>query len=132
MKRTTWTVMFLGAMAGMWILGASGERVKSVTEQPDQGAQVEKVVPPATLAPVHGPEADPQPPARTSSAAAYQLDWYSINGGGTISASSPNYNGGFSIGQSVAGEASSTNYSMGIGFWYGAGGGGGTARRRRQ
>lgn len=53
----------------------------------------------------------------------YAIDWYSINGGGTVNASSTNYKMGASIGQSVAGAASSASYQMGIGFWYGAGGG---------
>lgn len=63
------------------------------------------------------------PSAATSAeaAATYEIDWYSINGGGTVNAASTNYRMGASIGQSVAGAASSANYNMGIGFWYGAG-----------
>jgi hypothetical protein len=59
-----------------------------------------------------------------ASMANYAIDWYSINGGGTVNASSTNYRMGASIGQSVAGAASSPSYQMGIGFWYGAGSGG--------
>jgi hypothetical protein len=68
------------------------------------------------------PELPAQPEA-AASAATYEIDWYSINGGGTVDAASTNYRMGASIGQSVAGAASSANYNMGIGFWYGAGGG---------
>lgn len=50
----------------------------------------------------------------------YQLDWFSINGGGSTSGSSTSYGLGYSIGQSVAGEGNSTNYGLGIGFWFGA------------
>jgi hypothetical protein len=63
-------------------------------------------------------------PEAAASAATYEIDWYSVNGGGTVDASSTNYKMGASIGQSVAGAASSASYNMGIGFWYGAGGGG--------
>ena len=63
-------------------------------------------------------------PVTSSSAASYAIDWYSINGGGTVNATSTNYKMGASVGQSVAGEASSASYKMGIGFWYGASGGG--------
>jgi hypothetical protein len=52
----------------------------------------------------------------------YKLDWYSVNGGGAIDASSASYKMGLSVGQPVAGTASSATYQMGIGFWYGAGG----------
>lgn len=64
-------------------------------------------------------------PTAAGSMANYAIDWYSINGGGAINATSTNYQMGASIGQSVAGTASSANYQMGIGFWYGAGGGDG-------
>lgn len=65
----------------------------------------------------------PVQPVAAEAAATYAIDWYSINGGGTVNASSTNYSMGASIGQSVAGAASSPSYQMGIGFWYGAGGG---------
>jgi hypothetical protein len=66
-------------------------------------------------------------PEAAASSAVYSIDWYSINGGGTVNATSPSYQLGASIGQSVAGAATSANYQMGIGFWYGAGGAGGCA-----
>lgn len=70
---------------------------------------------------VPAPEVQPQP---ADANANYAIDWYSINGGGTVNATSTNYKMGASIGQSVAGAATSTNYQMGIGFWYGANAGG--------
>ncbi len=63
-------------------------------------------------------------PEASAGASTYSIDWYSINGGGTVNATSTNYQMGASIGQAVAGAASSPNYQMGIGFWYGAGSGG--------
>lgn len=57
----------------------------------------------------------------SANGANYAIDWYSINGGGIVNATSTNYQLGASVGQSVAGAASSANYQMGIGFWYGAG-----------
>jgi len=50
----------------------------------------------------------------------YVINWYSINGGGAIDAASSNFKMGISAAQSVAGEATSASYKMGIGFWYGA------------
>ena len=58
-------------------------------------------------------------PVRLTAPQAYQLNWLSINGGGAISASSPSYRLGLSIGQSAAGTASSPSYQLGVGFWYG-------------
>lgn len=82
-------------------------------------------LPPAASQPVVVPQVQVTVPEveatpTTATAAAYQLNWYSINGGGAINASSTNYQMGLSVGQSVAGAASGTNYDMGIGFWYGA------------
>ena len=53
----------------------------------------------------------------------YRLDWYTplTSSGGP--ASSTNYAGNFSVGQSVIGYASSTGYTAGLGYWYGAAGG---------
>ena len=62
-------------------------------------------------------------PTAVSSDSNHAIDWYSINGGGIIDASSPSYRMSASAGQLTAGEASSPSYQMGIGFWYGAGGG---------
>jgi len=55
-----------------------------------------------------------------SSPSAFQIPWSSINGGGEVSMSSNNYKAKTTTGQSVIGESQSTNYQMGIGFWYGA------------
>jgi hypothetical protein len=53
----------------------------------------------------------------------YRLDWYTplTSSGGP--ASSTNYAGNFSVGQAVIGYASSTGYTVGLGYWYGAAGG---------
>jgi hypothetical protein len=65
-----------------------------------------------------------KPEANTAAApAAFGLPWYSINGGGGTGASA-SYGLSHSIGQSLAGRASSASYAMGIGFWYGVGTGG--------
>ena len=52
---------------------------------------------------------------------AFQLPWSSLNGGGNVNMSSTNYKAKVTTGQSVIGESQSTNYRMGIGFWYGPG-----------
>jgi hypothetical protein len=50
---------------------------------------------------------------------AKQINWYSVNSGGTPG-SSASYGLNTSIGQSVIGEATSTSYANYLGFWYGA------------
>jgi hypothetical protein len=52
----------------------------------------------------------------------YKLDWYTplTSSGGP--ATSTNYAGNFSVGQSVIGYATSTGYTAGLGYWYGAAG----------
>jgi len=66
-----------------------------------------------------------QPEAAQPQAPNFHLNWWSVNGGGAISAASANYQMGLSVGQGAAGTASSANFAMGIGFWYGAAGAGG-------
>lgn len=115
-------VVMLGAAPG-----ENTERIETAeptTSQPSttiptdtQSGEPESTVP---RVPVTQPEA-------AASAATYEIDWYSVNGGGTVNATSTNYRMGASIGQSVAGAASSASYNMGIGFWYGAGSSGGCA-----
>lgn len=81
-------------------------------------------------APLTAPDDELQPDANvretahslSAGTAAYMIDWYSINSGGVTAAASSSYRMGASVGQSVAGEATSANYRIGIGFWYGAGG----------
>jgi len=53
--------------------------------------------------------------------AVFDIPWFSINTGGETEMSSTNFGLKSSLGQSVAGSAASTNYQMGIGFWYGPG-----------
>lgn len=115
-------VFALGAAPGQ--KSATVETVQPTTSQPSaispiapQESELDLTAP---LVPVAKPEA-------AASSATYEIDWYSVNGGGTVNASSANYKMGASIGQSVAGAASSASYQMGIGFWYGAGGSGGCA-----
>jgi len=47
------------------------------------------------------------------------LDWCSINNGGATAAASASFKTGMSVGQFLAGEASSASFKAGIGFWYG-------------
>ena len=57
--------------------------------------------------------------AHSMSSTSYRLDWFTpltTGGGGT--SSSTNYAVNITIGQSVTGAASSTGYSVGIGYWY--------------
>ena len=73
----------------------------------------------ASLA-VAGAWAATDPPAgSTVTASNYQINWYSINGGGTVNAASANFRLAGSAAQSVAGATASANFQAGIGFWYG-------------
>jgi len=57
----------------------------------------------------------------TSLAQNYSLDRYVIAaGGGALSSTS--YSGNATLGQTAVGESSSPSYTVGSGFWYGAGG----------
>jgi len=49
----------------------------------------------------------------------YKIPWSSINAGGNLNLSSGNYKMKGSVGQSAIGQSQSTNYKMGMGFWYG-------------
>lgn len=51
----------------------------------------------------------------------FNVDWYSVNSGGDITAASANFASGVSVAQSAAGEASSANFQLDVGFWYGVG-----------
>jgi hypothetical protein len=53
----------------------------------------------------------------------YRLDWYVVlTGGGGGPTDSTNYAANFTIGQTACGLSSSTNYEVGLGYWYGLGG----------
>jgi hypothetical protein len=50
----------------------------------------------------------------------FSLDWFTpLTSGGGGPASSANYAANFTIGQSVVGPSTSTNYGTGLGYWYG-------------
>ena len=52
----------------------------------------------------------------------YRLDWYVVlTGGGGGSTDSTNYGASFTIGQTARESSSSTNYEVGLGYWYGVG-----------
>ena len=59
-----------------------------------------------------------------AAAANFVIPWQSINAGGGPS-SSASYSVNASVGQSTIGQASSANYGVGVGYWYGASVGGG-------
>jgi hypothetical protein len=58
--------------------------------------------------------------AQAMSSANFALDWYTplTSSGGGLS-SSVNYAVNFTIGQTAIGTSSSTNFSTGLGYWYG-------------
>ncbi len=61
--------------------------------------------------------------AAAMSSTHYRLDWFTpltTGGGGT--ASSAHYAVNLTIGQTVIGSSTGTNYKTGLGYWYGAGG----------
>ena len=122
-------VAFFALVIALVSIGASQKDTgaKQTDNLPAKTVEVSRVTP--SLAPTAKPEEVlPQPQVQApaqASPAAYQLNWYSINGGGATNASSTNYKMGLSVGQPVAGAASGTNYDVGIGFWYGAAAGAG-------
>jgi hypothetical protein len=61
--------------------------------------------------------------ATAMSSTHYRLGWFTpltTGGGGT--ANSAHYAVNLTIGQTVIGASTSTNYKAGLGYWYGAGG----------
>ena len=59
--------------------------------------------------------------ARAMSSTNYRLDWFTpLTSGGGGAASSTNYAVNLTIGQAAIGGSSSTSYSVGLGYWYGA------------
>ena len=51
----------------------------------------------------------------------YRVDWLvPLSGSGGGRSSSASYRLDFTIGQVAAGRSASTNYKMGMGYWYGA------------
>jgi hypothetical protein len=51
----------------------------------------------------------------------YRLDWFTpLTSGGGGAASSTNYAVNLTVGQTAIGPSSSTNYQVGLGYWYGA------------
>jgi len=50
----------------------------------------------------------------------FTLDWFTpLTSGGGGPASSTHYAANYTIGQTVIGASSSTNYGAGLGYWYG-------------
>lgn len=52
----------------------------------------------------------------------FNVDWFFINSGSDITASSASYRSGVSVAQSVTGKANSARYQLDIGFWSCVGG----------
>ncbi len=50
----------------------------------------------------------------------YRLDWFTPLTGSGGPTSSANYATSMTVGQTVIGATSSTNYGVGMGYWYGA------------
>ena len=100
--------------------------------RPDRGRQLEGEVAPLPIenairepelsAPLGDEMGTPRAAAAGTSAAAINMDWYSINNGGAIEVAAGNIKMGLSIGQNAVGEVSAGNIKMGLGFWYGASG----------
>lgn len=98
--------------------------------KPSKQAETERLAPAVPSVPIIQPAQTELPlpdvqyddntaqPLTSDAAAAFEIPWQSINGGGGPS-SSTNYSVNASVGQSTIGSATSTNYEVGIGYWYG-------------
>ena len=64
-------------------------------------------------------EEKPQAESPASPLQSFEIPWTSINAGGELNLSSTSYKMKVTTGQSAIGESQSTNYKMGVGFWYG-------------
>jgi hypothetical protein len=134
----TFVLLFSALLTSVVLVGAGADPVRKSTKT-DPSAEAPASVQ-VQKSPVRTPADQPEKTSPTlarpgeelpevavspsDAAAAFQINWSSINSGGAISASSANYKMGLSVGQSVAGAGASANYKAGIGFWYGAGAGG--------
>jgi hypothetical protein len=58
--------------------------------------------------------------ATAMTSASYTIPWYASMTGSGGSMSSANYSLDFTVGQTVIGNSGSTNYTAGLGYWYGA------------
>jgi hypothetical protein len=59
--------------------------------------------------------------ALAMSSANFRLDWFTpLTGGGGGPISSTNFKINYTLGQTAIGTSSSTNFKVGLGFWYGA------------
>ncbi len=92
--------------------------VQKITPQSEKPQSTGRTSTPQSTPPVVEPAVPDLQAA--NEAAAYDIPWQSINAGGD-DISSTNYQMMFSVGQSVIGYATSTNYEAGIGYWYGMG-----------
>lgn len=130
MRTTRMGLIGLTATVALFVLGAGATKAperksagsRTATETSQRATQ--PALRPQTTLDVSTVE-EPTVQQTLNQAPNYYLDWWSVNGGGDIAASSANYQMGLSIGQGAAGSASSANFAMGIGFWYGAAGAGG-------
>ncbi len=58
--------------------------------------------------------------ALAMSSPAYRLDWFTpLTSGGGGAMSSAHYAVNFTVGQTASGASTSTNYKVGLGYWYG-------------
>jgi hypothetical protein len=58
--------------------------------------------------------------AGAMSSANYKLDWFTATGSGGGPVASAHYAANFTVGQTAIGASASTNYKVGLGYWYGA------------
>lgn len=121
MRRTLF--LLLATAGAALVLVSAGRQPAAIGDQtPAISGTTEKAVEtpgaPLTLRQV-GPDGELQP-ADAGIAPLYNLNRWSVNGGGATSVTSTSYKLGLSAGQSVAGFANGANYDLGIGFWYGA------------
>ena len=111
--------LFLMALASLSRADKSGQPAANNPKEEVQIDMSKSAPTPTTPGNAKDKAEELTPKSQESAAPNYDLSWFSINGGGESYGSSTNYQLGYSVGQSVAGEGSSASYNLGIGFWYG-------------
>lgn len=119
MKRA---VMFVFLATTTLLFVAGGILAKQTMRSPGTGVVAEA---PSTetenrrVAGLDEPHGD-APPLANAEAAAYNLNWYSVNSGGDVRLPGTAFDLGLTVGEPVAGLAKGSRFDLGFGFWYGA------------
>lgn len=121
MRKLFWVLVATACTAPFLVGAGRDSSAKGETNSSDRVVAAEPATAASQPAVLRLPETgEDWQPTNAAAAPLYNLNWYSVNNGGSTNLPGTNLDLGLTVGEPLSSLADGTRFDVGFGFWYGA------------